>query len=115
MTIWLDDVRPMPKEYTHWCKTPQQAIYLLYKGPVEHISFDHDLGLEEPQNGTMVAEFIEGRAYEGEMPRLTWEIHSANPVGRQNIEAAMLSAERFWAIMESGARIASPETLRFNE
>jgi len=26
----------------------------------------------------------------------TWEIHSANPVGRKNIEQAMKSAERFW-------------------
>ena len=101
MRIWLDDVRPMPEEFTHWCKTPQQAIYLLYNGSVEHISFDHDLGLEEPQNGTMVARFIEERAYEGEIPRLTWEIHSANPVGRYNIMAAMKKADLFWTLVEA--------------
>jgi len=94
--IWLDDIRPMPDDFTHWCKTPQQAIHLLSKVDVDHISFDHDLGLTDMNNGDMVAKYIETRAFQGDLPRLTWAIHSANPVGRQNIEASMQSAERFW-------------------
>ena len=35
-------------------------------------------------------------AAHGGMDRLVWRIHSANPVGQKNIQAAMNSAERFW-------------------
>ena len=96
MKIWLDDIRPIPEGYTHWVKTPNEAIELIMLNETEHISFDHDLGLPEPTNGATVARFIELEAYLGNIHRFTWEIHSANPVGRANIEAAMLSAERFW-------------------
>ena len=96
MRIWLDDIRPMPEGFTHWCRTPIGAIDLILKGEVEHISFDHDLGFPEPYNGYKVASFIELQAYLGKIPRLTWDIHSANPVGRHSIESAMKNAERYW-------------------
>jgi hypothetical protein len=35
--IWLDDIREMPKGYTHWCKTPESAIELLKSKNVEMI------------------------------------------------------------------------------
>jgi hypothetical protein len=41
-----------------------------------------------------VAKRIEQWVMEGKIPLPIWEVHSANPVGRQNIEAAMRSAER---------------------
>lgn len=87
----------MPSWFTHWCKTPKEAIELLNTGKVEEISFDHDLGLPEPENGHMVALYIENQAYFGKIPRLNWKIHSANPVGEQNIQIAMISASRFWS------------------
>lgn len=94
--IWLDDIREIPEGYTHWCKTPEEAIVLLSGGKVSYISFDHDLGLPEPENGNMVAKWIEEKAYSGEILPLNWDIHSANPTGYRNIRDSMLSAERFW-------------------
>jgi len=108
--IWLDDIRPMPEGFTHWCKTAPEAVSLLStmidwkvikNAKVDHISFDHDLGQPEPYNGNYVARFIEQMAHDGELPRLTWEIHSGNPVGRSNIKATMESANLFWTCAEA--------------
>ena len=92
--LWLDDVRPMPYRFDMWCKTAVEAVILLQSNSVEHISFDHDLGGE--YTGYDVAKTIENMAFYGTIQPLTWSIHTANPVGRDNIRAAMKSAERFW-------------------
>jgi len=78
---------------------------------IEIVSFDHDLG--ENVDGYWVACQIESMAnnywqaslddfkFENRMgiilPPFAWEIHSANPVGRRNIEWAMLNAEKYWS------------------
>lgn len=94
--IWLDDLRTMPEGFTHWARTASEAIDLLRTGTVDEISFDHDLGPEEAGSGYDVAKFIEEQAHLGKLKPMNWHIHSANPVGRANIEAAMKSAEYFW-------------------
>lgn len=107
MRVYLDDVRPMPDDFDCLCLTANEAINLLRTGLVTHISFDHDLGepIEDVGSGYMVASKIEEWAYGiykpyleygVKFPPLTWEIHSGNPVGRENIRRAMVSAERFW-------------------
>lgn len=95
MRIWLDDVRPMPEDYDFWAKNGDDAMLKIASGSVEKISFDHDLGLSSP-TGYDVAKAIEHWAYYKIIPPIVWEIHSANPVGRKNIEQAMKSAERYW-------------------
>lgn len=107
--IWLDDLlddpdspeRHVPEGWVG-AKTAPEAIRLLEIFKVVEISFDHDLG-EEPGVGTGadVARWIEEAAYNGVIGRLGWKVHSANPVGRENITSAMRSAERFWARNES--------------
>lgn len=94
MKLWLDDIRPMPQGYDKHVLTAKDAIKELATGKVTHISFDHDLG--DFKTGYNVACFIETGAHDQTIPRLTWDIHSANPVGRRNIEQAMISAERWW-------------------
>lgn len=96
MRLWLDDLRPMPNDFECHCLRADVAINLINMGIVSHISFDHDLG--EPKNGTGydVAKVIEARAEDGTIPPMTWEIHSSNPVGRKNIEAAMKRADGYW-------------------
>jgi len=94
MYLWLDDIRPMPRGFSYWAKTGSQAIELLMTGKVEFISFDHDLG--HGLTGYDVAKYIEECAFRGEIPPLKWRIHSANPVGRRNIQQAMLNAEKYW-------------------
>lgn len=96
MWLWLDDVRPRPAEYHARAWTADEAIQFLDTGLVTHISFDHDLGDAEDGTGYDVAKWIERLAYYGELPPLTWEIHSDNPAGRENIKRAMSSADIFW-------------------
>lgn len=97
MRVWLDDVRVMPAQtFTVHVKTAAEAIALLATGRVEAISLDHDLGPPEAGTGYEVAKYIEESAYHGSLPKLEWAIHSANTVGRQNMERALLRAEQFW-------------------
>ncbi|MBY0227710.1 MAG: hypothetical protein K2W96_00380 [Gemmataceae bacterium] len=94
MRLYLDDVRDMPPGFDHCARTAAEALDLLRTGRVAFLSFDHDLGTEE--TGYTVASWIERAAFDGTLPRLGWAVHSANPVGRANIEAAMRNADRFW-------------------
>lgn len=95
MRVWLDDVRPMPSDFTHWAKTADEAIALLKTGLVEEISLDHDLGLEK--TGYTVALFIEESAYNGSLLPLKIKIHSQNPVGKEKMKQAIRNAFKFWA------------------
>ena len=95
MKLWLDDVREPVNKGWHWAKTGEEAIELLKQGAVEAVSFDHDLG-ESGISGYDVAKWIEEMAAHEGLDRITWKVHSANPVGKKNIEAAMRAADRFW-------------------
>jgi hypothetical protein len=99
MRVWLDDVRAKPKDYHAHVLTAEYAIRMINKGLVTHISFDHDLG-DDVKTGYDVAKHIEEMAYYNKMPRITWQIHSANPVGRENIKRAMDAADKYWDIHE---------------
>ena len=94
MWLFLDDVREPPSN--QWCvvRTAIAAIDFLKTNTVKRISFDHDLGSDI--TGYHVANFIEEMAAYDKITPLEWTIHSANPVGRANIQRAMESAERFW-------------------
>lgn len=96
MRIWLDDVRLPPDGYSIHVGTAHGAIGILRTGMVTFISFDHDLGPDENGTGYDVAKWIEENAYSGLLRSIEWEIHSANPIGRNNIEKAMLNAKKFW-------------------
>ena len=84
LKIWLDDVRPAPEGYLHaW--NYESAIYLIehlscLENDIELISFDHDLG--ENKSGYDVAKYI----VENNIQINGYKVHSANPVGRFNIE-----------------------------
>jgi len=95
--VWLDDLRPIRPGYNALAKTADEAIKLLKTGRVESISLDHDLGPPAAGTGYDVAQWIEEAAYHGKLKRLTWAIHSANPVGVNNMRQALQSADRFWS------------------
>ena len=100
MKVFLDDKR-LPKEvypneldwelvYTAW-----KAIQLLATGKVTEISLDHDLGENINGTGYDVVKWIEEQVFTNEsfnVPII--KIHSANPVGRKNMEAAIESINR---------------------
>lgn len=92
--IWLDDVRPVPKGVkenfassykTIACKTCWEArinlIQIVALSPEAEIvvCFDHDLGQDE--TGYDLAKWIVAN----EIKLAAYEVHSMNPVGRQNI------------------------------
>ena len=92
MRLWIDDVRPAPDGWT-WAKTSDEALAIL--GPdVTEISFDHDLGGDD--TAMIVAKEIERLAFLAERAPPKWSIHSANPVGRLNLQAALQRADEFW-------------------
>ena len=98
MKVYLDDMRKAPEGFLR-CKTAIAAIALLQTGKVKEISLDHDLGEENKtgkfSTGYDVVCWIEEKvAKEGFIPPVI-KIHSANPVGRKKIEAAIESIKRF--------------------
>lgn len=94
MRIWLDDERLPPSDKWTWAKTAEEALEFLKNDRVEELSFDHDLG--EGKTGYDVAKWIEEMAASGALDPILWKVHSANPVGRKNITAAMKKADEFW-------------------
>jgi len=104
MKLWLDDQihdpntpdRHVPVGW-YGCTTAKQAIEYISTGVVSEIDFDHDLGDEKCGTGYDVAAYIESRAYHQTLDPIKWNIHSANPIGRARIEAAMRSADIFWS------------------
>ena len=76
-----------------WVKTAEEAITILREGKVIFISFDHDLGTE--LDGHDVATEIERFVHDGMIRMPEWAVHSANPIGKAEIAAAMKSAEKF--------------------
>lgn len=102
--IWIDDERNPPTDGWHVCRTAWDAIALigqLFDECVQWdisnikceltVSFDHDLG-HGAGNGAQVAEALRWWAMKDEIPsnaKLYWRIHSANPIGRENIRNIM--------------------------
>lgn len=87
MKIWLDDIREPPLDWV-WVKNAKDAWYVIcmaYKrGQFEGVSFDHDLG--EDGTGYDLACLMECFSV---YPSIFINIHSANPVGVENIKKAM--------------------------
>jgi hypothetical protein len=103
MKIWLDDQindPECPNRHTPdgWYGTSSvlEVARLVKEGKVTYISFDHDLG-KPFFTGYLLARLIETWAFYGMVGRIEWDIHSANPVGRKNIQDAMVSANLSWS------------------
>ncbi|CCB89098.1 cyclic-phosphate processing receiver domain-containing protein [Simkania negevensis] len=102
MRVFLDDElealerKKLARGFDTWVTTAAEAIELISTGKVSEVSLDHDLGPEEVGSGYDVAKFIEEKAFLNEIPRLKWHVHSANPVGRKRMTAALTNADRFW-------------------
>ena len=97
MKLWIDDVRPAPDGY-EWCKSVNQAINAItwflmvkwtleghnepFEDEIEIIDIDHDAG-EYVNNG---GDYIKLLDWLEEMGHdLPIHIHSANPVGVENM------------------------------
>lgn len=100
ISVWLDDVRPMPPDFDTHVKTADEAINLLKNNNVYLISLDHDLGESDAETGYDVAKFIEKSAFEGSLEPMEIRVHSANPVGLNNMKMCINNAYKFWGVQK---------------
>ena len=92
MKIWLDDLRPVPKGY-NGAKSVNEAILLIEKAEengTEIVLFDHDLGDYYTDGGDAI-KLLDWLAERGTFYPV--KIHTANPVGRENMERML---KRYW-------------------
>ena len=79
--VWIDDVRPAPNEYIMWCKSVDEAKYVIEK--LEKIFDDGDIFLDidhDSGNYINLLNWLEetGRKY-------PIRLHSMNSVGAENM------------------------------
>jgi len=93
MKVWLDYMRPAPEGWSHvlW---PQEAVELLVKGNVTHISLDHDLGDDKHGTGYDVLLWIEQATMLSSFRPPVIRVHSANVSAKQKMLAAIAKIER---------------------
>lgn len=79
--IWVDDVRNPTIPEAIWCCNYKSAIETIerYKNDTIILCLDHDLG--EEKTGYDICKYI----IENSIPISLIQIHSANPVGRANM------------------------------
>ncbi len=92
--VYLDDMRTPPEGWV-LVKNAREAIELLMTHDVEEISLDHDLGEEENGSGYDVINWLEKAVYENNFIPPVIHIHTANPVARERMEAAVRNIVRF--------------------
>ncbi len=94
--LYVDDERDLPEssEEDLWvlARTYAQAIELLAGWVFQSVSLDHDLG--EERTGYDIVCWLERRQISGGHIPVVIKAHSANPVGRANIDRAVRTIER---------------------
>jgi len=113
--LWLDDVRdpfdndrewlifsPISRPYTtHWVKSYTEFCeWILENGLPTAICFDHDLGGDEETSkleptGLDCAKWLIEYCMDNEVKLPKWNIQSANPVGKDNINGILISYRKF--------------------
>ena len=99
MKIWLDDLRPVPYGY-EGAKSVNEAKKLIQEAEhngieIEALDLDHDLGDYADQGGDAIR-LLDWLAERGTFYPV--EIHTANPVGRANMERILARywGEQYW-------------------
>lgn len=87
--VWLDDEREAPRGWYHALTAPE-AMGVLQSCYVTHLSLDHDLG--HTFTGYDLVKWL--AEYREAMGLNFWPfnkptIHSANPVGRENMQSVI--------------------------
>lgn len=98
--LFVDDERFPPDDGKAWkiARNARDVQALIAElGPPEFISFDHDLGCDEPTGYDIAHKLVDGdigvlpgTSYGAGLPsNFAFTIHSQNPVGAKNIEALL--------------------------
>lgn len=94
MKIFLDDERTTP---AGWIRTYtyQETVDMLKTGLITKLSLDHDLGATDTKyTGYDVILWIERQVHEaGFIPPKIY-LHTANPVGQENMQRGIEAIER---------------------
>ena len=98
MKLWIDDIRPAPEGYI-WCRSTNEALRFITQNR-QHISLidlDHDAGDYQQEGGDFIGVLKElerlshnkrwAPIYKDLICTYTFRLHSANPVGVQNMRA----------------------------
>ena len=94
MKLYLDDVRDLPDESFDLARSYDEAVnYVKQHGIPTFISFDHDLGVDENEKLLPTGFDFAKWLVEMDMDNIykfpenfSFNVHSANPVGKANIE-----------------------------
>ena len=97
MKMFLDDIREPKNNYDVIVRSFEEAInFVKENGIPTYISFDHDLGCDEIGNilksGYDFAKWLVDMDIENihKFPNnFTFDIHSANPIGKNNIKSIL--------------------------
>jgi hypothetical protein len=93
MKVWLDDLRQAPDGWTRVYTVPE-LVALIESGEVTEVSLDHDLG-EDEETGYDFLRWLEEQVFTRKVSSVpVIKIHSANSVGRKNMELAIGSIKR---------------------
>lgn len=96
MKLWIDDIRPSPEGYK-WIQSVDEFIWWFEHrsesdelSQIELIDLDHDSGIWNNYGGDYIKiiDYLEFKGMNNHS--ITFKIHSMNPVGRMNMERAIL-------------------------
>ena len=90
----MDDVRnPRTKGWTIVRNYEGFVKFIQENGLPDEVSFDHDLG-QDNKTGYDCAKWLCEYCWTNGLPIPSWNVHSANPVGRDNIIGILQSFEK---------------------
>jgi len=84
MNLYLDDLRSTPENFERVYDYDEFVNFINKNGVPEFISFDHDLG--EGKTGFDCAKFLVEFCLDNGVLEINFQVHSQNPVGKENIE-----------------------------
>ena len=103
MKMYLDDIREPKDSYDVIVRSYEEAVMFVQKNGIpSYISFDHDLGCEDTgeilKRGYDFAKWLVDMDIENiyKFPdNFSFNIHSANPIGRNNINSILNNYLKF--------------------
>ena len=92
--IWVDDIRPTPDGYTGFMTTNAALRFIRQNYmSIEEISLDHDCGWNMNEGGDYINILKEMQRlscrHGFDFSHIKFRLHSANPVGVQNMRAIL--------------------------
>lgn len=93
--LYLDDIRDPKTEGWKIVRNYDDFVnFITENGLPDEISFDHDLGENDKRTGYDCAKWLGEYCWDNGLPIPPWNVHSANPVGRDNIKQLLMSYEK---------------------